>query len=83
MRTKDPFWANSLQNPFIFSIFMVEESFIWTNLCKNQDDLIIFLKILDVSHGQCPLALNKIGRSKGALKLLSNAPFLTTEAPLD
>ena len=35
----------------IFCIYMVDENFIGTVICKNQEDLVTLLKVQDVSHG--------------------------------
>ena len=36
---------------------MVDDKFIWTDIWKNQEDLIVFLKGQDVCHAssECPL----------------------------
>ena len=41
---------------------MVEETFIWTEICENQEALLTFLRGQDARHGssECRPALNQV-----------------------
>ena len=54
-------WCNKLSfKKTLICIFIVDEKFIWTEIWKNQEALIHFLKGQDARHGssECPPAQN-------------------------
>ena len=58
---KRPLQGKLFIEPFV-SIFIVEETFIWTEIWKNQEAPFTFLRGQDAHHGssECRPALNKI-----------------------
>ena len=56
---KRPLQGQLFIEPFV-GIFMVEETFIWTEIWKNQEALLTFIRGQDERHGssECRPALN-------------------------
>ena len=68
------FAGKTLYRALSLHILMVGETFIWTVIWKNLEDLITFLKGRNARHGSslCPPALNKNGP-------LNSAPLVVTK----